>query len=67
LNKNAKRQHVKVELTADTESAAKKLQTIKVGEADRCVKARETLSCAVSGRRIAELDVLAKDAPDCCT
>jgi hypothetical protein len=40
---------------------------IWTGVADRCVKARETLSCAVNGRRIMELDVLAKDAPDYCT
>jgi hypothetical protein len=65
--KNAKRQHLKVELTADTESAAKKLQTIEVGVADQCVKARETLSCAVSGCRMVKLDVLAKGALDYCT
>jgi hypothetical protein len=54
-------------LTADTESTAKKLQTIEVGVADRCVKARETFSYAVSGRRIVDLDALAKGAPDYCT
>jgi hypothetical protein len=54
-------------LTADTESAAKKLQTVEVGVADRCVKARETLSCAVSGRRIVELDVPTKGDTDYCT
>lgn len=64
---NARRKHLKVELTADTEYAAKKLQTLgEVGVADRCVKARETLSCAVSGRRIVELDVLAKGLDDGC-
>jgi hypothetical protein len=41
-DKNAKRQHFNVELTADTESAVKKLQTLEVGVADQCVKAQET-------------------------
>jgi hypothetical protein len=61
---NAKRQYLKVELTADAESATKKLQIIEVGVANRCVKARETFSRTVSSRRIVELDVLAKGAPD---
>ena len=62
---NAKRKHLKVELTDDTESAATKLQRLgDVGVADRCVKARETSSYAVSGRRIVELDVLAKGLDD---
>jgi hypothetical protein len=37
-----------------------------VGVADRCVKARETLSCDVSGRRIVELDVQAKGLDGGC-
>ena len=41
---NAKRKHLQVELTADTESAAKKLQRLgEVGVAERRVKARDRL------------------------
>ena len=41
---NAKRKHLKVELTADTESATKKLQRSgEVGVAERRVKARDRL------------------------
>jgi hypothetical protein len=62
---NARRTHLKVEMTADTEYAAKKLQTLgEVGVADRCVKARETSSYTVNGRRIVELGVLAKGLDD---
>jgi hypothetical protein len=53
-SENAKRKHLKVELTADTESAAKKLQRLEVGVAD----GRGNIIYAVSGRRVVELGVL---------
>jgi hypothetical protein len=48
---NARRKHLKVELTADTEYAAKTLQILgEVGVADRCVKARETIFAILKQR-----------------
>jgi hypothetical protein len=61
---SAKTKHLKVDLTADTEYAAKKLQRLKVDVAVRHVKARDTSAYAVRGRRIVELGVMNKGLDD---